>query len=577
MIAGALFYSQFHTVKNRLLTRIKRLRKPKYLFGAIVGGIYFYFYFIRNLILRRNQSPISPTHVATVESIAALALLVIILLAWVIPNSRSALAFTEAEVAFLFPAPITRRALIHFKLLKSQFAILFSAVLVAIVGRGFGGHFAIRAIGWWALISMFNLHLLGSSFTLTMIMDRGISTRTRRACFIGVVALAIAGIYFWVRATLPPLPTAAGGKDFLWLADYIDRVLKSGPLPYLLYPFQMMVAPYFSASFGQFLRNIGPALVIIGLHYWWVTSSNVAFEEASIERSRKDAERTVAVRSGNWRGMHKPRKAARAPFVLTPLGNPAIAVFWKNLISAGHNISGRLFLTALWVSIASAGVLRSQVGANVQLFIFVAALMFFAMSLVTGPQMLRIDFRQDLPAADMLKTYPMAGWQIVLGELLAPAIILSAAQYLLLIVALVTCPAQLGPHGGWAEMRVGVALAAAVVTPFIDFIAMLIPNASALLFPAWFQLGKDGPRGFETMGQQMILMFGQLVVLLISLLPAAAAFAIVYLLASWMVINAAALFFGGVAAAAVLAGEAALGIKMLGSFFERLDLSEENL
>ena len=54
--------------------------------------------------------------------------MVAVLLAWIVPHSRSALAFSEAEAAFLFPAPITRRTLINFKLLKSQFAILFSAV-----------------------------------------------------------------------------------------------------------------------------------------------------------------------------------------------------------------------------------------------------------------------------------------------------------------------------------------------------------------------------------------------------------------------------------------------------------------
>ena len=59
-----------------------------------------------------------------------------------------------------------------------------------------------------------------------------------------------------------------------------------------------MVAPYLAPNMSQFLRALGPALVIIGLHYWWVTSSNVAFEEASLERSRKDAERISAMRSG---------------------------------------------------------------------------------------------------------------------------------------------------------------------------------------------------------------------------------------------------------------------------------------
>jgi hypothetical protein len=32
-----------------------------------------------------------------------------VLLAWMIPHERAALTFTEAEVAFLFPAPVTRR------------------------------------------------------------------------------------------------------------------------------------------------------------------------------------------------------------------------------------------------------------------------------------------------------------------------------------------------------------------------------------------------------------------------------------------------------------------------------------
>ena len=578
MIAGALLYSQFHSIKNRLAMRVKRLRKPKYLFGAIVGGLYFYFYLFR-ILRAKGRPPISLAHHEIAESIAALALMIIILLAWVIPNSRAALAFTEAEVAFLFPAPITRRALIHFKLLKSQFAILFSALLMAVIAHGYGKNYIISALGWWALLSMFNLHLLGSSFTLTMLMDKGISTRTRRACFLGVVVALIAVVYFWTRSALPPLPQGAGRSDSSWLFDYAGQVLRTGPLPYLLYPFKLMVAPYFAPDLGKFLFAIGPALAIIALHYWWVTRSNIAFEEASIERSRKDADRIAAVRSGNWRAMQKPKKAARAPFVLNSTGNPAIAVFWKNLISVGHGVSARIFLIVLWAAIASAGILRSQGGANVQFVIFLFAAMLSGMSLISGPQMLRNDLRQDLPAADLLKTYPMAGWRIVLGELLAPAAILAAGQWILLTIAFVTFPQQIGGKLPLVpfQLRFGIALAAAVVLPFVDLIAMLIPNASALLFPAWFQLGKDGPRGFETTGQQMILMFGQMLVLLISLLPASAAFIAVFFLVSFVSTNAAGIFLGGIAAAAVLAGEAALGIKLLGTFFERLDLSEENL
>ena len=40
-----LLFLQYHSVKIAPLMRFKRLKKPKYLVGAIVGALYFYFYF----------------------------------------------------------------------------------------------------------------------------------------------------------------------------------------------------------------------------------------------------------------------------------------------------------------------------------------------------------------------------------------------------------------------------------------------------------------------------------------------------------------------------------------------------
>jgi hypothetical protein len=563
MIAGALFFYQYSSVKNRLATRIKRLRKPNYLVGAIVGGLYLYFYLFR-MFLRGGRPPVTPEQLQFQESIGALVLMTIVLLAWVLPHTRSALAFTEAEAAFLFPAPISRRALINFKLLKSQAAILFSSLLMTIIGRGWGGgNFVIRAFGC----------------ALTMLMDRGISNRQRRAFFIGIVVVAIGGIYLWARATLPPVP---GGLDFQHLSaikDYASQVLNSGPLPYLLFPFRLMVAPYFSSNFGQFFIALGPALAIIALHYWWVTKSNVAFEEASLERSRKDADRIAAARSGNWRGTRKPKKAVRPPFALAPIGNPAVAVLWKNLISAGQYVTARVWFILVWSIAVTCALLRSNShrAMDVQTGILFFVGMLMTMSLFSGPQMLRNDLRQDLPAADLLKMYPMRGWQIALGEVLAPSVMLAAVQWLLLVIAFVVCPPEFRGHAVPLASRLAIALTAAIVLPFVDFLAMLIPNASVLLFPAWFQLGKEAPRGFETTGQQLILMFGQILVLVISLIPAGIAFAVLFFAGHWLMGAPPGMLLGGIGAAGVLAFEAFLGIKVLGGVFDRFDLSEEVL
>ena len=127
MIA-ALVYLQVHSIKNRLWMRLRRLKKPKYLAGAIVGGLYFYFYFYRWLFLggggaQKISGAASAETMALYESIGSVALFVIVLLSWILPRERAALAFTEAEVAFLFPAPVSRRNLIHYKLLRSQLAV----------------------------------------------------------------------------------------------------------------------------------------------------------------------------------------------------------------------------------------------------------------------------------------------------------------------------------------------------------------------------------------------------------------------------------------------------------------------
>ena len=582
MIAAALFYYQFHSAKNRLLTRIRRLRQPKYLVGAIVAALYFYSYVFRGF--RRAGAGgvpwlLAPEHRGLAEPAAALLLLVMLLLAWVLPHSRAALTFSEAEIAFLFPAPVGRRTLLHFKLLKSQAAILLSSLFMTLLGRGVGGgNFLMRALDWWALLSVFNLHLLGSSFAVTLLMDRGISNWKRRLLFLGGAVGLAAALVLWARQSIPP-PPLLGADALERLSRYAQEVFQLAPVAAVLFPFRLVIAPFFAASFPQFLLAFAPALAIIGLHYWWVMRCNVAFEEASVELSRTMADRIAAVRAGPWQTPGRPAKAARAPFKLRPGGSPVMALLWKNLVSAGRLVTGRMWVLALWLIVVTGSIWQGQASRHINVGATVGflALTFTVISLFSGPQLLRNDLRQDLPAADVLKMFPMPGWQIVLGEILAPAAMLAGVQWLLLAVAVVFSPAVFGHYAVTLGVRMGFGLAAAIVLPFIDLIAMLIPNASVLFFPAWFQLGKEAPRGFETTGQQLILMFGQVLVLALSLIPAAGVFAVIVIGGSYVLAPSLSAVLASVAAAVILALEAALGLKLLGAVFERFDLSSEIL
>src|SRR6266542_5223116 len=107
--------------KNRIRMRLRRLREPRYLIGAIAGAAYLYFAVFarmtgsRRVGVRRGAGPppalIPETWQGIVAAAAGVGLLTLAALAWVLPAGSTLLDFSEAETDLLFPAPLTRRQL----------------------------------------------------------------------------------------------------------------------------------------------------------------------------------------------------------------------------------------------------------------------------------------------------------------------------------------------------------------------------------------------------------------------------------------------------------------------------------
>jgi hypothetical protein len=446
-------------------------------------------------------------------------------------------------------------------------------VLMLVTNR-FGGKFLIQAAGWWLILSTLNLHLLGSSFARTALLDRGITTWRRRWIIFGLISGLAVAVVLWAKRTLPWFDLSQI-NNFGAIQDYSQAVLTSGPLPCLLYPFKLIIRPYLAPNAFAFVAVVGPALGLLLLHYWWVIRSDVAFEEASVEVSRKTAEKVAAIRSGNYSATRRPSKARRAPFVLNSVGSPVMALFWKNLISAGQ-----VFTPRLWIVLATCAItvcfFLAQTARDSSLVaaIGMASGMLVVWSLFLGPQLLRQDLRQDLPLSDVLKMYPIRGWEVALGELLAPAAILTGVQWLLLLVGGLLIWSAPNTHLDRSG-TLGIVAGAAMVLPLLNLIILQIPNAAVVLFPAWFQPGKDRTAGIEVTGQRIISMLAQVLVFMIALIPASLGFGGVFLATKWAIGWPAATVFGAGVAAVILAAESALGVLLLGHLFDRLDLSAE--
>ncbi|MDO8541928.1 MAG: hypothetical protein Q7S40_15940 [Opitutaceae bacterium] len=590
----ALIYLRLTSFKNWTWSRLRRLRQPKYLAGGIVGFAYFYFFFFRGLAgpparrlpphapaeaLRTADAMLAIDWLPFASAMGAIALFVLLVLMWVIPARPAALGFTEAEIAFLFPAPVTRRALVHFRLLSSQFRNLIGAGVMMLFSNRWSfveGNPLTHALGWWFVFSALNLHFSGANFTLTRLAERGIGTWRRRVLIVALFA-TIAALTIWQLPASGRLPEFTDEFALSAIADWVVTLAGTAPLGWVVWPLKLIIAPFLAADTRTFLTVFAPALAVITLHYLWVVQTAVSFEDATIDQAQKRAARVAAWRAGDRRIGNAASKGRPAPFKLAAVGRPEIAFLWKNLLSTWPYFTPRVFVGCTLVIIAGCSWMNTQPAWRGLLpGIGVFALIFSGYTLLVGPQFARQDMRTDLPNADILKTYPLAGWQVVLGQLLAPTAILTAILWLaILVLALTFHPLRPGLVWLTLQLRVATALGLAVLVPVLVALQLLVPNAATLLFPGWFQASRGRGGGVEVVGQRMIFFFAQLLTMTAALLPPTLFGALLIFILQWLVGPVAAVTIAAVAVLLILLAEVWLGLWWLGGRFEKLDLSSE--
>lgn len=582
---SALVYLQLTSLKNTLRSRLLRLRNPRYFFAALVGAAYFYFMIFRNG--PRSSSPVHDGHALPVEPllaadwlepVGALVLFIVVVLTWILPNSRAALAFTEAEVAFLFPAPVSRTTLVHFKLIKAQFTFLFSMAILTLISNRWtflGGNVWSYAVGWWLIFSILNLHLIGASFARERLLEFGINATRRRVIACAGLLLFGAGMWFILGRTMT-LPSESDVQSLSTLMKYLETVLCCPPMSWVLLPFRWVVRPFLAADFRGLLSVVWPGLLLLAGHYVWVLRSDVAFEEASVALSQKRAERISAMRAGHW-PTRAPSKKRREPFALASSGFPSTAFLWKSLIAAGPVYYPKYWFMAGGVLVGGlcwfiSDPLYRPVAKAIAIFLSVIGVY----GLLFGPMLARRGLALMLERIDLLKGYPLRGWQVVLGELLCPVVIFCTFEWVVLgLLAAVLLLSAESDNVAPVLLGTGLVSAGLLVMP-LGALLFALNYGAALYFPAWLSASTQHGAGIEKVGQRLIFFVGYLVVLVVVLLPSMLFGAIPYILINWIWQNLGlAISFGSVTVFGVLVCELAFAIWWLGRRFERFDLSAE--
>jgi ABC-2 type transport system permease protein len=581
-------------LKNASRRKLGRLREPRYMVGFLLGAAYFTMIFLRPGS-RTGRAPAVFRLRAEGSDLlllaAAAALAVVTFLMWLFRKGQPALGLSEAEIQFLFPAPVSRRALLHYALLKAQLPVFFSALIITVVtgSRGSGSPLLTGA-GFWLLLTATHFHNLALAFTKARWdeLPRGARLATKAAAIVVAVG-GLAILLVSLGAALLAGTAGLGNGSIASLGEFA-LALRRGPfggVPFaLLTPFRWLLAPIFAPSARAFGLALPPALLLLAVLYGWVTWTAVRFEEATLAHAGKRADLRARRAVGRIEAPPSEKRRGSVPFVLTPRGRPELAIVWKNLLSWKRTslIRQALVVGALAAAFfAASAFLKGPTADAAAAMASATCLGVTAFLALLTPLGFRIDLRGDLEYASVLKTWPLPAERLVLAELVAPALVAILYSWGGIAIALAIASGRaaqaafLGtvlppPSVPFTRLSVlvPVALSVAVFLPTLVALILVVQNASVLAFPAWFPAGRKRAVGLEQSGLRMLSFFGTSLVLALALIPAALLagpllFFTFRPLGFWSLPIAAAL-----AALPVLA-EAAGGVFLLARMYERFD------
>jgi len=560
---SALAWLLVRGVVNRTVRRARRARQPRYAVALVAGLAYLWFIVgPRREAVFTDVKPDGTAHLAY-----ALGCAVLVASWWLFGSDEVALNFSTAEVQMLFPAPLTRRQLVAFKLLQAQMLIVVNVFFwTALLGRA-PGSIIERPVSLWIVFTTLYLHRVGSSLVRESAAQHGAAGMRRHLAAFIVVAAAAVALVWGIAAQMPALRAALVSGNTLGAAV---AVLHSPTSKAVLSPFRLLLAPVFTPSSVAWFGAVWPALLIVAVHVVWVLRTDAAFEEAAAANASRRA-LAVAKRAGrtSMPAAGGVRRRFRLP--LPARSTPAVAIAWKNIVALGRTLAARTVIAIVIIVVLTLVFLNQLMPETDKLSVLAGrlALAFALMLLFVGPLWVRNDLRLDMLQLELLRSFPVRGATLVRAELSSALAALAALQVPVLLAAYALNPVHNKIGQSWSDQTALLATSL-ILLPAVSALGVLVQNAGVLLFPGWVRLGLSRPGGIEAIGQGIVTMFGSTLVLTLGLalpllLGAPVAVVAVSRVGLWGLVPGTAI------GAAVVLGEVWLVTAWLGRVFERTD------
>lgn len=563
---GPTIYIIACSARNRMNRRLRRLREGRYLIGGLVGVVYLFLTLAMRerayqpgATRRRFSSPLLLPAVGAIGSaVGGVLLACASAAAWIMPFRSSLLEFSRAETSFLFPAPVTRRQLVVYRLMRSQVAVLVGALIVALAYPT--GSLVARLRG---LVSVWLILMTSRTFFTVVTLARSrLQRRDGPAAFawlalgfsLGCVSLL--GGALAVEITRSPLTTVGD------VVDAVSRFAQAGIVGVVLTPFAWLLRPLFVESNGDFaLALLGAASVYAVTIGWLVWADSVSTDVA-------EALSEAPAASGSRTRGYVARPAA---WQLGTSGRPEWAFVWKGALQMFRTIDRRVFLRIVlvvgWIVAAALMATRAR---GVVLVAGVFSTWGALFAVLIAPQIVRMDMRQDLAHLELLKTWPLRGAAVLRGEIIWPSIVVTVMAWSFGAIAMAMSLVSLSrvPLGNRGAFWISFL----IFLPGMVLAQYTIHNGIAVIFPGWVPIGPSRPRGVDAVGQRLIVLAATWIGLLVALAPGILLTAALFMLFGrtarmWV------LPIGAIATTACVFVEMLLATRVLGRVYDRLDVT----
>jgi hypothetical protein len=403
--------------------------------------------------------------------------------------------FTPAEVNFLFPAPISRRSLLVYKIAASIVIGLPSALILAALTYGYSTSFLNAFIGMTLVVVFMQLFTLALNL-LAVTVGARLYARGRR--LLGVAAVLFAVVVLWRVGHLPD-----SGQLFRWLKQ-VDSTTewKTLTLP-LTWFFQAFSAP---RIWPDLVKYTALGLLVNGVLLGVVFALDAQYLEAAATASARLYAR-IQRRGTDGGGLAPPRIRFMLPLP-SSLGGVG-TLCWRQLTTA-LRMPGRVVMVFLLFVIVLAampatpppGIAGVYAPAMAGGLVVVTALFLSAL--------LPFDFRGDVDRLALLKTLPLAPWRLALGQVLAPVLLVNLLQWFVLLVLYYSSLRPGGPVRAGGEMGTTLVICGLFALP-VNGLLFALENLLFLLFPT--RVLANNPADFQALGRNALIMLTKLFVL----------------------------------------------------------------